>query len=149
LYLSQKAQEHLRRQQTDFQKTGQNLQVQDLQAIKKAANTLLDTTSFSSLGKNQALTAAANALGSTLRAGSLAGAQNAARQIRSEVDHSSEEKSTSRDEHSSSLPSSGTSASPIQTVQQKSMQNDETANQPTSSDRTSSNGGASSLNVFA
>jgi hypothetical protein len=148
LYLSRKAQEHLRQQQTPFQKTGQNLQVQDLQAIKKVANTLLDTASFSSLGKSQALTAAAYALGSTLRAGSLAGAQNAARQIRAEVNHSSEEKSTSQDEHSSSILSSRASASSTQTVE-KSARNDEAANQLTSPDYASGNDGASSLNVFA
>ena len=81
LYLSEKAQESLRKQQTTFQKTGQEMQMQDLQAAKKSANSLLDTTTFSSLGKNQALTTAANALGSTLEAGSLTGAENAAHQI--------------------------------------------------------------------
>jgi hypothetical protein len=149
LFLSQRTQEDLRKQQTGFQKTGQNLQVEDLQAVKKAANALLDTTTFSSSSRNQALAAAANMLGSALQEGSLTGAQNAARQIRSSVESATEGKSKmSGNEAPPAMLNTGASMPAILAMQKSSTPND-SGNSASSEDSSSPSRGSSLLDVLA
>lgn len=147
LYLSQRAQEDLRKQQTGFQKTGQNLQVEDLQAVKKAANALLDTTTLSSLSRNQAL-AAANTLGSALQEGSLTGAQNAARQVRSSAESATQGKSKMSGNDAPPAMLNAGASTPAILAMQKSSSTDDSANTPSPAN-SADPGRGSGLDVLA
>ena len=70
--------------ESDFQKAGQNLQTQELENARQAANTL-DTVRFSGIGRGQQLITDVSTLSRHLQQGDLAAARTAYQAVRRDV----------------------------------------------------------------
>ncbi len=76
-----------KRQESDFQKAGQNLQTQEMENAQRAANGL-DSVSFSGMGRGQQLITDVSTLTRHLQQGDLAAARTAYQAVRRDVQHS-------------------------------------------------------------
>ncbi len=82
-------QELSKKQESGFQKAGQNLQTQEMQDAQRAANSL-DTVRFSGMGRGQQLVTDVSTLTRHLQQGDLAAARNAYQAVRRDVRQSTQ-----------------------------------------------------------
>ena len=95
--------ESSRKQESEFQKAGQNLQTQELQDAQRAANSL-DTLSFSGIGRGQQLLTDVSTLTRHLQQGDLAAARAAYQAVRRDVEQQKAQPAVSSKGESGPLP---------------------------------------------